>query len=54
MGITIPRPPPMGGEVINMGHNGHVINLYGVMILMGNLHAGGPRTFEPTTPVLYG
>ena len=25
-----------------MGHNGHGINLYGVvMILMGNLHAGG-------------
>ena len=25
-----------------MGHNGHVINLYGVvMILMGNVHAGG-------------
>ena len=26
----------------NMGHNGHGINVYGVvMILMGNLHAGG-------------
>ena len=25
-----------------MGHNGHGINLYGVVtILMGNLHAGG-------------
>ena len=26
----------------NMGHNGHGINLYGVlMIIMGNLHTGG-------------
>ena len=76
MGITIPRPPPMGGEVkrmyemvhtpidvsgqrrcnrlrcplarlsglqcFNMGHNGHGINLYGiVIILMRNLHVGG-------------
>ena len=29
-------------QCFNMGHNGHVIHLYGVvMILMGNLHAGG-------------
>ena len=31
-----------GLQCFNMGHNGHGINLYGVvMILMGNLHAGG-------------
>ena len=29
-------------QCYNMGHNGHGINLYGViMILIGNLHAGG-------------
>ena len=28
--------------LFNMGNNGHGINLYGIiMILMGNLHAGG-------------
>ena len=31
-----------GLQCFNMSHNGHGINLYGVvMILMGNLHAGG-------------
>ena len=31
-----------GIQCFNMGHNGHGINLYGVvMILMGNVHAGG-------------
>ena len=31
-----------GLQCYNMGHNGHGINLYGViMTLMGNLHAGG-------------
>ena len=29
-------------QCFNMGHNGHGIKLYGVvMILMGNVHAGG-------------
>ena len=31
-----------GLQCFNMGHNGHGINLYGViMTLMGNIHAGG-------------
>ena len=31
-----------GLQCVNMDHNGHGINLYGVvMILMGILHAGG-------------
>ena len=31
-----------GLQCFNMGHNGHGINLYGiVMTLMGNLNAGG-------------
>ena len=31
-----------GLQCYNMGHNGHGINLYGViMTLMGKLHAGG-------------
>ena len=31
-----------GLQCFSMGHNGHGINLYGVvMILMGNLYAGG-------------
>ena len=38
-----------------MGHYGHVINLYDViMILMGNLHAGGHsdrETLSRSTPV---
>ena len=38
-----------------MGHNGHGINLYGVlMIIMSNLHAEGhsdPGTLSPSTLV---
>ena len=31
-----------GLQCFNMGHDGHGINMYGVVvILMGNLHAGG-------------
>ena len=31
-----------GLQCFNMGHNGHGINIYDVvMIFMGNLHAGG-------------
>ena len=31
-----------GLQSYNMGHNGHGISMYGIlMILMGNLHAGG-------------
>ena len=41
----------------NMGHNGHGINLYGVlMIPVGNLHAGGHSdrgTLSPSTPAEY-
>ena len=49
---------PMAGlsglQCYNMGHNGHGINLYGVlMIIMGNLHAWGHSdrgTRSPSTP----
>ena len=34
MGITIPRPPPMGGEVImcgyNMSYSGHTVNKFSI------------------------
>ena len=36
-----------GLQCFNMGHNGHGINLYGVvMIFMGNIHAGGQSNLE--------
>ena len=36
----------------NMGHNGHGINLYGViMTLMGNVHAGGQSSLGHLSPV---
>ena len=36
-----------GLQCLNMGHNGHGINLYGVvMTFMGNLHAGGQSNLE--------
>ena len=40
--LKCPLAKLSGLQCFNMGHNGHGINLYGVvMILMGNLHAGG-------------
>ena len=41
-------------QCLGMGHNGHGINLNGVlMILMGNLHVGGHHdrgSLSPSTP----
>ena len=40
--LRCPLARLFGLQCFNMGHNGHGINLYGVvMICMGNLHAGG-------------
>ena len=40
--LRCPLARLFGLQCSNMGHNGHGINLYGVvMIFMGNLHAGG-------------
>ena len=43
-----------GPQCYNMGHNGHGIDMYGVIMnLMGNLHAGGHSdqgTLSPSTP----
>ena len=41
-----------GIKCFNMGHNGHGINLYGVvMIFMGNLYAGGQSNLGHLSPV---
>ena len=40
--LSCPLARLSGLQCINMGHNGHALNLYGVvMILIGNLHADG-------------